>query len=154
MVVSCSSVISRFLSCAVLIASVMSEAAADIGSSEAISKAQTQAITPVLGASMLSSSLKMVGALFFCLGIFAVGVKLARRFAPTPMTSRRRRLEIREKISLNSKSAIFLIAVDNREYLVTSGSEHTSIQPAHSITTPIFSESLDELCDESGEAHV
>jgi flagellar biogenesis protein FliO len=128
-------------------------AAAEVAS-DAIAKAQTPAISPVLGGSMVSSSLKMIGALFFCLGVFAIGVRLARRFGPTPKTLRRRRIEVRERLSLNSKSAIFLIAVDNREYLVTSGSEQTSILPAHSVSAPMFSESLDEIYDESGEAHV
>ena len=149
----CVSVVGWLVVGAVVVISGASKVAAEVVN-DAIVKAQASAISPVLGGSMVSSSLKMVGALFFCLGVFAIGVRLARRFTPTPKTSRKRRIEIREKLSLNSKSAIFLIAVDNREYLVTSGSEQTSMLPAHSVTTAMFSESLDEIYEESGEAHV
>jgi len=153
MVFRCVSAVRRVLVGATLIVAGAATAAAEVAS-DTIVKAQNPAISPVLGGSMVSSSLKMIGALFFCLGVFAIGIRLARRFGPTPKTFRKRRIEIREKLSLNSKSAIFLIAVDNREYLVTSGSEQTSMLPAHSVSAPMFSESLDEIYDESGEAHV
>jgi flagellar biogenesis protein FliO len=103
--------------------------------------------------NLTTSTIRMLGALCFCLGVLAVGVRIARRFAGTPKSSRRRRIEVREKTALSSKTALFLIAIDNREYLVASCSNGISVTPTHSITTALFAESLDEVCQESGELH-
>jgi len=105
------------------------------------------------GPSLTSATLKMVGALCFCLGVLAFGVRVAKRFSGTTGTAKRRRIEVREKAPLSSKAALYLIAVDNREYLVASGSDAVSITPTNSLTTPLFAESLDEVYQESGEAN-
>lgn len=102
---------------------------------------------------MFVSTLKMLGGLCFCLGLLALGARIMRKMPGCQSPSRRRRLEIREKLALSSRAALYVVAVDNREYLIASGSDSTSITPTHSITTPLFAESLDEVCEEVGELH-
>jgi flagellar biogenesis protein FliO len=105
------------------------------------------------GMSMFSSGIRMIGGLCFCLGIFALVVRLMRRFSGVGGTAHRRRIEVREKMTLSSKASIFLIAVDNREYLIAQGSDSVSVTPTHSMTTPLFTESLEEVCAEVGDLH-
>ncbi len=106
------------------------------------------------GASMFSSTVTMLGGLCFCLGIFAVAVRFLRRLPVGGGPARRRRIEVREKMALSPKASVFLVAVDNREYLIAQGSDSVSVTPTHSMTTPLFTESLDEVCAEVGELHV
>jgi flagellar biogenesis protein FliO len=153
MVVSCTRHIGEFFASVMLLLVCATSALAEVAGDVA-PKALPPELSPVMGTSMIGSSLKMVGALFFCLCVFAVGVRIARKFSPVQKTSRQRRIEVREKVALNSKAAVYLIAVDNREYLIASGSESVSMLPTHSVTTPLFAESLDEIYDDSGEAHV
>jgi flagellar biogenesis protein FliO len=103
--------------------------------------------------SMFSSTVTMLGGLCFCLGIFAVAVRFLRRFSVGGGPARRRRIEVRERMALSSKASVFLVAVDNREYLIAQGSDSVSVTPTHSMTTPLFTESLDEVCAEVGELH-
>jgi hypothetical protein len=65
MVFRCVSAVRRVVVGATLIVAGAAAAAAEVAS-DTIVKAQNPAISPVLGGSMVSSSLKMVGALFFC----------------------------------------------------------------------------------------
>jgi flagellar biogenesis protein FliO len=87
------------------------------------------------------------------LGTFALGVRIMRKMPGYQSPQRRRRLEIREKLALSNKAALYVVAVDNREYLIASGSDSTSITPTHTLTTPLFAESLDEVYEESGALH-
>jgi flagellar biogenesis protein FliO len=103
--------------------------------------------------SMASSTLTMVAGLCFCLGVFALGMRISKRFMKSAGASRKRRMEIRERLSLSSKTTLFLVAVDNREYLIANGSDAVSVTPTNSMTTPLFSESLDEFCGDSKELH-
>ncbi|MFN4895826.1 MAG: hypothetical protein ACK5GN_01030 [Pseudomonadota bacterium] len=110
--------------------------------------------SPTVGApTMLNSTLTMICALCFCLGVFAIGVRYMPRFMGVPKSGRPRRIEVREKLALSPKAALFLVAIDNREYLVASGSDSVSVTATHSITTPLFAESLDEIYEEPGELH-
>jgi flagellar biogenesis protein FliO len=102
---------------------------------------------------MFASTVTMLGGLCFCLGVFAVAVRFLRRYQSAGGTARRRRIEVREKMALSSKASVFLIAVDNREYLIAQGSDSVSVTPTNSLTTPLFTESLDEVCAEMGELH-
>lgn len=105
------------------------------------------------GINMFGSTVTMLCGLLFCLGIFAVAMRFLRRFSGTRGPVRRRRIEVREKLALSSKAAVFLVAVDNREYLIAQGSDSVSVTPTNSITTPLFAESLDDVCSEVGELH-
>ncbi len=139
------------LSAVVLLSSCI-VAVAEQTSSDAVSGA-TSVVIADGGINMFSSTVTMLGGLLFCLGIFAVAVRFMKRFSGGRGPTRRRRIEVREKLALSSKASVFLIAVDNREYLIAQGSDSVSVTPTNSITTPLFAESLDEVCAEVGELH-
>jgi flagellar biogenesis protein FliO len=90
----------------------------------------------------------MIGGLFLCLGVFALIVRLLKRHASRTGTGRRR-LEIRERIALSSKASLTLVAIDNREFLVASGSESVSMLPTRVVPPGLFDESLGEVVDEA-----
>ena len=94
--------------------------------------------------SVTASCLRMVGALFFCLGVFAGGVHLYRKFGSRGGTSSKRRMVVRERLSLSSKSALVLVSLDGKEFVVASGSEQVTIVPTNSIMATSFTESLDQ----------
>jgi flagellar biogenesis protein FliO len=110
-------------------------------------------MTDISRPTLLASTLKMLGGLCFCLGLLALGVRIMKKMPGCQSPLKRRRLEIREKLALSSKAALYVVAVDNREYLIASGSDSTSITPTHTLTTPLFAESLDEVYEESGALH-
>jgi flagellar biogenesis protein FliO len=97
---------------------------------------------------IMSTSARMIGGLFLCLGVFAIIVRLLKRHASRSGTGRRR-LEIRERVALSSKASLTLVAIDNREFLVASGSESVSILPTRVVPPGLFDESLDEVADEA-----
>jgi flagellar biogenesis protein FliO len=92
----------------------------------------------------------MVGALFFCLGVFAGGVHLYRRFAVKGGVSSKRRLVVRERLTLSSKSSLTLVSLDGKEFVVASGSEHVTLIPTNTITANSFSEALSEETELEG----
>lgn len=94
--------------------------------------------------SVTASCLRMVGALFFCLGVFAGGIHLYRRFAAKGVGSSKRRLVVRERLALSSKSSLALVSLDGKEFVVASGSEHVTLVPTNAITANSFSEALTE----------
>jgi hypothetical protein len=50
---------------------------------------------------------------------------------------------VRERLSLSSKSALILVSLDGKEFIVASGSEHVTLVPTNTIMAASFSESLD-----------
>lgn len=94
--------------------------------------------------SVTASCLRMVGALFFCLGVFAGGIHLYRRFATKGGGGSKRRLVVRERLALSSKSSLTLVSLDGKEFVVASGSEHVTLIPTNAITANSFSEALTE----------
>jgi flagellar biogenesis protein FliO len=99
--------------------------------------------------SLASSSARMFSGLFLCLGVFAFGIKVYKKYASGPQIVSRRRIEIRERVQLSSKSSLILVAVDNREFLVARGSETVQIVPNQSGSAELFAESLDGASSES-----
>jgi hypothetical protein len=51
---------------------------------------------------------------------------------------------VRERLSLSSKSALVLVSLDGKEFVVASGSEQVTIVPTNTIMATSFSESLDQ----------
>jgi flagellar biogenesis protein FliO len=91
----------------------------------------------------------MIGGLFLCLGIFALGVRLFRRYAQGSQVAARRRIEVIERMQLSSKSSLLLVAVDNREFLIARGSESVQIVSNQSGSAELFAESLASVATES-----
>jgi flagellar biogenesis protein FliO len=100
--------------------------------------------------SLAGSSLRMLGALLLCLGVFALGLKIAARIKGESFTPKRRRLEVRERLSIAPKISVTLIALDNREYLLASGANSVTLVSTNSLTTPLFADSLDQVLDDVG----
>lgn len=97
--------------------------------------------------TIMSSSVRMIGGLFLCLGVFALGVRLFKRHSSRTSTGRRR-IEVRERVALSPKASLTLVAIDNKEFLVASGSDSVSILPTRAIPPGLFDESLDRVADE------
>lgn len=100
--------------------------------------------------SLAGSSFRMLGALLLCLGVFALGLKIAVRLKGESLKPKRRRLEVRERLSIAPKLSVTLIALDNREYLLASGAHSVTLVATNSLTTPLFADSLDQVLDDVG----
>lgn len=122
------------------------------------------ALPQVESESLAASFVRMVGAFLLCLGVFAGGMHLYRRYGGTGLRATSRRLKIIERIAITTKSAVTLIALDGKEFLVTSGPESMTI-----IAAPMsgneasrseaggdrgFDESLAIACQETEEGDV
>lgn len=107
----------------------------------------------VSDSSVTTSAFRMIGALCLCLGVLGLGMKLSRKFGVGVNRSPHKRIEVREKIPLSSKTSLLLVAVDNREYLVTSGPENVTLTPTHGLTDSMFAQSLHDVYAESKELH-
>jgi flagellar biogenesis protein FliO len=99
--------------------------------------------------SMVARSARMIGGLLLCLGVFALGMRLMQKQGLKRRQGSQRRLEILEKIAISPKSSIALVALDNKEFLVASGSDAVQILPTNAITSRTFAESLHEIGEES-----
>lgn len=99
--------------------------------------------------STTGSCLRMLGALCFCLGIFAGGIQLYRRYAGVSRIGSRRRLAVHEKLPLTSKSSLLLVSLDGREFLVSSGSDRVHFIPTPKVSDLEFGDSLDDACGQS-----
>lgn len=101
-----------------------------------------------------SSVLRMVGGLFLCFGVLGFGLHLYKRYVLPRSFSAQRRLHIVERLQLSQKSALVLVKLDGKEFLMTTGSESTRlISPPHK-TEEIFEETLSSACNEVGEYNV
>lgn len=100
------------------------------------------------GHSMMASGARMFGGLLLCLGFLAAGVKLYQRFNPAAVVGRARRLEVRERVAISSKSSLTLVALDGKEFLVASGSDAVTIIPTKSKADDLFDQSLGEIYKE------
>ncbi len=100
--------------------------------------------------SMTGSFVRMLGALFFCLGLFAAGVQLYRKYVTKQGGSVRRRMVILERVALTQKASLMVVSLDGKEFLVASGSEKVTMLPTQTLSTPVFTDSLNEACEEVG----
>lgn len=98
--------------------------------------------------SMTGSFIRMFGALFFCLGLFAAGVQLYRKYVIKQGGSMRRRLMVIERVALTQKASLMVVSLDGKEFLVASGSEKVTMLPSQALSTPVFTDSLNEACEE------
>jgi flagellar biogenesis protein FliO len=133
---------------------VASSGYALLGFDIALAEGSTSAALPMAGSlsepytpTIMASSARMIGGLFLCLGVFALGMRLVKRHSSRTSTGRRR-IEVRERVALSPKASLTLISIDNKEFLVASGSDSVSILPTRSIPPGLFDESLDRAGDE------
>ena len=100
--------------------------------------------------SARGSTLRMLGGLFFCIGIFGFGVHLFKRYGLPRAGVDKRRLHIIERVSLTAKSSLLLVRLDGRESLLTAGAEQSRLISLPKDDVAGFSEDLDEACDDLG----
>lgn len=98
-----------------------------------------------------SSALRMVGGLFLCLGLFGFAVHVYRRYVLPRTVSVQRRLQIVERIQLTQKSALVLVKLDNREFIMSTGTESSRLVPLTGRHEELFDETLNGACQEVGE---
>lgn len=123
--------------------------ATDLRAEEVGASIASASIAPAVGspsdAGMLTGMFKMIGGLLLCLGLFAGGIHLLKRYAPhSKRRSNRRRLELREKLHISSKMTATLIAVDNREFLIATAGDSVTVVPTYSLNTGSFEDSLED----------
>jgi hypothetical protein len=85
---------------------------------------------------------------FFCLGAFAAGIHVYRRYIGKHGVAGRPRLIIRERVALTPKATLMVVSLDGKEFLVASGSEKVTLLPSHALSTAHFGDSLNDVCDE------
>jgi len=101
-----------------------------------------------------SSVLRMVGGLFLCFGMLGFGVHLYKRYVLPRSLSAQRRLQIVERLQISQKSALVLVKLDGKEFLMTTGSESSRLVSPPNKTEEMFEETLSTACNEVGEYNV
>ncbi|MBX7139240.1 MAG: flagellar biosynthetic protein FliO [Oligoflexia bacterium] len=72
------------------------------------------------------SAIKMIQALGLCIGVFLIATFLVRKYGPKNLMPTGRRLRVREKLPVTSKTSLMLIEVDERPFLVAVGPDHVA----------------------------
>lgn len=112
-----------------------------------------QGVSPV-GAStenysFAGSFVRMIGGFLLCLGVFAGGIYLYRRYGAVGIRGVSRRLMIIERMPITAKSAVTLVSLDGKEFIVTSGPDNLRVVPTHAVGKDTFDESLALACNDS-----
>lgn len=98
-----------------------------------------------------SSALRMIGGLFLCLGAFGCALHVYKRYVLPRNASTRRRLQIIERLQISQKSALVLVKLDGREFIMSTGTESSRLVPLSDRREELFDEALNGACEEVGE---
>ena len=98
-----------------------------------------------------TSALRMAGGLFLCLGLLGAGVHIYKKYVLPRSLSSQRRMQVVERLQLSPKSALVLVKLDGKEFMMTTGSEATRLVPLQSRNEELFEESLSSACHDVGE---
>ena len=90
----------------------------------------------------------MLGAFLLCLGLFAAGIHLYRKYGGVVARPGARRMAVLERLAVTHKSAVYLLALDGKEFLVTSGPDNLRIMSAPTGASATFDESLAAACQD------
>ena len=101
-----------------------------------------------------SSALRMVGGLFLCFGLLGAGVHVYKKYVLPRSLSSQRRMQVVERLQLSSKSALLLVKLDGKEFVMTTGSESARLVPLQNRGEELFEETLSSACNEVGEYNV
>lgn len=101
-----------------------------------------------------SSALRMVGGLFLCLGLLGAGVHIYKRYVLPRSLSSQRRMQVVERLQISPKSALVLVKLDGKEFVMTTGSESTRLVPLQSRSEELFEDTLSSACRDVGEYNV
>lgn len=100
-----------------------------------------------------NSVLRMIGGLFLCLGCLGAGLHMYKRFVIPRAKSSGRRLQVVERLPLSSKSALLLVKLDGKEFMLSTGPEAARLISPPRTTEELFDESLINACDDVGEVN-
>jgi Flagellar biosynthesis protein, FliO len=100
--------------------------------------------------SAQSSTLRMLGGLFFCVGIFGFGVHLFKRYGLSRSGATTRRLQVVERVALSPKCSLLLVQLDGREFLLTAGAEQSRLIVPPRAETGQFADDLENACGDLG----
>lgn len=98
-----------------------------------------------------SSALRMVGGLFLCLGMFGCGIHVYRRYVLPRTGCTQRRLQLVERLQISQKSALVLVKLDGKEFIMSTGAESSRLVPLASAHEELFDEALNGACQDVGE---
>lgn len=101
-----------------------------------------------------SSALRMVGGLFLCFGLLGAGVHVYKKYVLPRSLSSQRRMQVVERLQLSSKSALLLVKLDGKEFVMATGSESARLVPLQNRGEELFEETLSSACNEVGEYNV
>jgi flagellar biogenesis protein FliO len=104
--------------------------------------------------STAGAFVQMLGAFLLCLGVFAAGIHLYRRYGGVAVRPAARRMSVVERLAVTHKSALYLVSLDGKEFLVTSGPDNLRIAAAPAAAQVSFDESLAVACQDEGVCHV
>jgi hypothetical protein len=99
--------------------------------------------------SFAGSFVRMIGGFLLCLGVFAGGIHLYRRYGAVALGGGARRLMVVERMPITAKSAVTLVSLDGREFLVTSGPDNLRVVSSQVAGKDNFDESLALACTDS-----
>ena len=98
-----------------------------------------------------SSALRMVGGLLLCLGVLGFGAHVYKKYVLPRSLCSQRRLQIVERLQLSQKNALVLVKLDDKEFLMATGSDSSRLVPISLRDNDLFEETLSSACDEVGE---
>jgi flagellar biogenesis protein FliO len=78
-------------------------------------------------------AMRMVQGLGLCIGLFLVGVAIAKRINPKLAVVNEQRMCVRSRLPLTSKTQLVLAEVDGQEVLIAVGQEHVSLMQSASV---------------------
>jgi flagellar biogenesis protein FliO len=140
----------RYLLAAVLVlvvvVSLTPEATADLP--KTLGDAQTMPVASPEDFSTAGAFVKMLGAFLFCLGLFAAGIHLYRKYGGVTARPGARRMAVLERLAVTHKSAVYLVSLDGKEFLLTSGPDNLRIVSAPTSSSATFDESLAAACQD------
>jgi len=127
---------------------------ADEGVAPGWSAASAQKASQAEPFNAQSSVLRMVGGLFLCFGMLGFGLHIYKRHVLPRSLSSSRRLQVVERLQISQKSALVLVKLDGKEFLMTTGTEQSRLVPLQERREDLFDETLASACDEAGEYNV
>jgi len=98
-----------------------------------------------------SSVLRMVGGMFLCFGLLGLGVHLYKRYVLPRNLSDKKRMQVVERLNLSQKSALVLVKLDGKEFLLSTGSEGCRVVSAPRDAEYLFDQTLTSACEEVKE---
>jgi len=145
-------VVTLFMALSVLTPRV--EARADDAQPRAWSAPASQSGPSADSFNAQSSALRMVGGLFLCLGLLGAGVHVYKKYVLPRSLSSQRRMQVVERLQISAKSALVLVKLDGKEFVMTTGSESTRLVPLQARDEHLFEETLSSACGDVGEYNV